>query len=62
MSIPDILAVAVIGAKNEPLFVRGYTQRDIEEPDSQIAWHFVFHACLDVFDERGPCACVCFCV
>jgi len=45
-----VLAIAVIGRHNQPLFVQGYTESERKDPD--LKWHYAAHMSLDMFDER----------
>jgi len=45
-----ILALAIIGKKGQPLYIRNFTSSSGGEAD--LKWHYAAHVSLDIFDER----------
>lgn len=46
-----ILALAIVGKKGQPLYIRNFTSSSGGEAD--LKWHYAAHVSLDIFDERG---------
>lgn len=46
-SMPSILFTAVIGASNEPLYIRSFEPQNAEKSTSDVRHHFIAHMALD---------------